>query len=149
MITVFLIIQPLNFNMTTTNSIKRKVPIYFVFVILSIKCGLIARLDFYWMPVFISTYAGDTLWALIVFWCLCLFFRHTVTWKLSLIAFLFSLSIEFSQFYHAPWIDTLRSNKLGGLILGFGFKSSDLVCYSVGIICGSIIDLLLIKSDPK
>jgi hypothetical protein len=55
-----------------------------------------------------------------VFWCLCILVPHWRTWKISLAAILFSFAIEFSQFNHAPWIDSLRHIKFGGLILGFG-----------------------------
>lgn len=59
-------------------------------------------------------------------------------------ALFFAFAIEFSQLYHAPWIDDIRQNIIGGLVLGFGFKSSDLVCYFVGILLGFAIDSLLL-----
>ena len=51
--------------------------------------------------------------------------------------------IEISQLYHAPWIDSIRATTLGGLILGFGFLWSDLICYTVGIVIGAIIDKII------
>ncbi len=125
--------------------IKRKPPLYIGLAVLTVLFGLLSRSHLVPLPVFISTYAGDTLWALMVFLCFCLFVRQWETWKISMVAILFSFAIEFSQFYHAPWIDSLRHTKIGGLILGFGFKSSDLVCYSVGVLLGTLIDLLLLK----
>lgn len=56
------------------------------------------------------------------------------------LALSFSLLIEISQLYHAPWIDSLRSQTLGGLILGFGFLWSDLGCYCVGVTLGCLLD---------
>ena len=48
--------------------------------------------------------------------------------------------VETSQIYHAPWIDSIRQTTLGGLVLGFGFLWTDLVCYSVGIVTGSLTE---------
>lgn len=59
------------------------------------------------------------------------------------LAFLFAFSIEFSQFYQAPWINSLRQTKGGGLILGFGFRASDLICYAVGISVGYALERFL------
>ncbi len=46
--------------------------------------------------------------------------------------------VELSQLYHAPWIDSIRQTTLGGLVLGFGFLWTDLLCYSVGIAIESL-----------
>jgi len=54
---------------------------------------------------------------------------------------------EVSQFYHAPWIDSIRSTTLGGLVLGFGFKLSDLVCYCVGVFVGYALSVLFIGKE--
>ena len=64
-------------------------------------------------------------------------------------AIILSYSIEISQLYHAAWIDAIRNTTLGGLILGFGFLWSDLVCYTIGIIVGAIIDIMINKINIK
>jgi Protein of unknown function (DUF2809) len=51
-----------------------------------------------------------------------------------------SYAVEVSQLYHAPWIDAVRHTRLGGLVLGYGFLWSDLVCYTVGVTLGVAID---------
>lgn len=117
---------------------------FFGLLILTITLGLLSRSPLIELPSFIATYAGDTLWGMMVFWIFCcLRPKHKVA-PIALAALVFSFSIEFSQFYHAPWIDGIRAIKLGGLVLGFGFKLSDLVCYSVGILIGACIDAFLI-----
>ncbi len=126
--------------------IIRKPSLYIVLSVPTIFIGLFPRSQLVPLPILISKYAGDTMWALMVFWCLCIFKPHWKTLKISLFTILFSFAIEFSQFYHAPWIDSLRKTIVGGLILGFGFKLSDLVCYSVGVLVGIFIDYLLLKS---
>jgi len=108
-------------------------------------CGLLTRSTYIEFPKFISTYAGDVLWALLVFWLVHALVPKWQTKHVALVAIIFAFSIEFSQFYHAPWIDEIRSNKLGGLVLGFGFKFSDLICYLVGVALAAIIDISLVS----
>jgi len=127
------------------NKIKRRPSIYILLNVLTILSGLFSRSHLVQLPVFISAYAGDTLWALMVFWCFCILMPHAKTRKISLAALAFSFAIEFSQLYHAPWIDSIRHTRLGGLVLGFGFMPGDLVCYSVGIAAGALIDRLLLR----
>ena len=78
------------------------------------------------------------LWALMVFLIFgALLPRHS-TMRLALYALLFSYTIEFSQLYHASWIDAIRQTRFGGLVLGFGFLWSDLVSYVMGISIGAL-----------
>ena len=89
---------------------------------------------------FVKTYVGDGLWALMVFFGLAFIFNRWPTKSIVLATLLFSFGIEFSQLYHAPWIDSLRATRLGGLVLGFSFVWSDLLCYSVGVLVGFLIE---------
>jgi hypothetical protein len=56
------------------------------------------------------------------------------------LAMKFSYVIEFSQLYQSDWINTLRDTTLGGLILGYGFLWSDLLCYAAGIFIGACLE---------
>ena len=85
------------------------------------------------LPGFIAAYAGDTLWALAAFLGFGLILPRASTRTVALLAMAFSVAIELSQLYHAPWIDSIRHTTLGGLILGFGFLWSDLACYAAGV----------------
>jgi Protein of unknown function (DUF2809) len=93
------------------------------------------------LPGFIASYAGDTIWALAVFLGFGLLLPRASTRTIALLAMTFSVAIELSQLYHAPWIDSIRQTTLGGLILGFGFLWSDLACYAVGVGLGIMIDI--------
>ncbi|MBW8035442.1 MAG: DUF2809 domain-containing protein [Planctomycetes bacterium] len=125
--------------------IERRFLYYLLLLLFVVFCGLFSRSGLVPLPVFVSVYAGDVLWALMVFLGLCIIRPKWKTSWIFLAAIVFSYAIEFSQFYHAPWIDGLRSARLGGLVLGFGFKFSDLVCYSIGIALGASIDRGLLK----
>lgn len=83
---------------------------------------------------------GDTLWALMVFWGIGFLFVKMSTGKVMAAALLLSYAIEFSQLYQADWINALRHTTLGGLVLGFGFLWSDLVCYTVGVLAGGLME---------
>src|ERR1017187_5265800 len=65
------------------------------------------------------------------------------TRTIACLAMSFSVAIEISQLYHAPWIDSIRQTTLGGLILGSGFLWSDLACYALGVGLGVMIDIAL------
>lgn len=118
---------------------------YFFLTILTMILGLSSRKFINYIPSLISPYLGDTLWAAMVYFGFRFLFPK-ISLKLSfLIAILFSFSIEFSQIYQAPWINNIRNTTLGALILGHGFLFSDLVCYSIGIIISSLIDIFFIE----
>jgi hypothetical protein len=92
------------------------------------------------LPEFIAAFAGDTLWALAAFLGIGLPLPGASTWTVACLAMAFSVAIELSQLYHAPWIDSIRQTTFGGLILGFGFLWSDLACYAVGVGIGAIVE---------
>jgi hypothetical protein len=85
------------------------------------------------LPGFIAAYAGDTLWALAAFLGFGMILPRASTRIIASLAMLFSVAIEISQLYLAPWIDSIRQTTLGALILGFGFLWSDLACYALGV----------------
>ncbi len=60
-----------------------------------------------------------------------------------LVALGFAWAIEFSQLYHAPWIDEVRSSLLGRLILGSTFNVPDLLAYVIGIVVGAVAETML------
>ena len=101
------------------------------------------------LPKIIELYSGDILWALMVFLLFAFLFNKKSTIFIISWAIICSYSIEISQLYHASWIDAIRNTVLGGLILGFGFLWSDLVCYTIGIIIGIIIDIMINKTNIK
>jgi len=94
------------------------------------------------LPGFIAAYAGDTLWALAAFLGFGLIMPRASTPRVALLAMAFSVAIELSQLYHAPWMDSIRHTTIGGLILGFGFLWSDLACYSFGVGLGTVIEIV-------
>lgn len=121
---------------------RRNRILYLILTIITIILGLLSR-KVQGLPQIISSYSGDALWALMVFFLFSFLFNKKSTIFILVISIIFSYGIEISHLYHAPWIDSIRATTLGGLILGFGFLWSDLICYTVGIVIGAIIDKII------
>ncbi|MCK8495185.1 DUF2809 domain-containing protein [Spirosoma sp. RP8] len=98
---------------------------------------------------FVKLYVGDGLWALMIFLGFAFMFSQWSTKAIAAAALGFCFGIEFSQLYHAPWIDALRATTVGGLILGFSFVWSDLLCYGIGVGLGALIDTYFMQPTPK
>ena len=92
------------------------------------------------MPAFLAEFAGDTLWALMLFLLVSTLLAGRPILTRAAISLALAFLVEISQLFHAPWIDSIRQTTLGGLVLGYGFLWTDLVCYSVGIATGSLTE---------
>lgn len=102
--------------------------------------GLGSRMRWPHLPASVAEYAGDTLWALMLFLLVSTLLVGRPIWTRAAISLALAFLVEISQLYHAPLIDSIRQTTLGGLVLGFGFLWTDLVCYSVGIATGSLTE---------
>ncbi|MEP6833294.1 MAG: DUF2809 domain-containing protein [Gemmatimonas sp.] len=110
---------------------------------LTIAAGLASRRYPQWLPVVLARYAGDTLWAAMVFWMLAVIAPRRPTQLLATVALGVSYAVELSQLYHASWLDAARSSTFGALVLGRGFLWSDLACYTVGVGLAASLDSAL------
>jgi hypothetical protein len=97
------------------------------------------------LPDAVGAYGGDVLWAAMVYLLAAALRPRASVWRLAAGAAIFSLAVELSQLYHAPWIDAVRQTRVGGLVLGFGFLWSDLACYSAGIALAALLDRSLAR----
>ena len=113
---------------------------YFLLIIITLIIGISSRKFPNLFPTFLAAYLGDTLWALLVFWLLGFLFCYKSTFFIATCALTFSYLIEISQLYHASWIDAIRDTTLGALVLGHGFLWSDIICYTIGIGFGILIE---------
>ena len=114
--------------------------VYLIAATVVVIAGLASRRYRGQLPGFLAVYAGDTLWALMLFLLVSTLFAGRPILVRAAISLALAFLVEVSQLYHAPWIDSIRQTKLGGLVLGFGFLWTDLVCYSVGIATGSLAE---------
>jgi hypothetical protein len=105
-----------------------------------IVSGLLWRSGLLGLPPFVAKYGGDALWAMLVFCGVrCLAPRLSRAWTI-VAALLFAFSVEFAQLYHAPWIDSIRSTRLGTLALGKTFNWPDLPAYAFGVLLAAAIE---------
>jgi hypothetical protein len=123
--------------------------IYAPAVIVVIIAGLLSRKFSYLFPEIINNYLGDALWAVMIYGVIaCIFKNRAIKW-VALCSLLFCYSIEISQLYHAPWIDTIRNTRLGGLVLGFGFLWTDLLAYAIGIGFAMLVEWIVYPKTVK
>ena len=118
--------------------------IYALFALATMMLGLASR-EIPNLPVFVRAYAGDALWALMIFFLVGVLLPQLSAARRAVLALGFAFCIEFSQLYQADWINALRRTRLGGLILGFGFLWTDLVSYVVGICFGMLGERLVYR----
>lgn len=97
------------------------------------------------LPDLIARYAGDVLWGIMVVWLVALSWPRATTRRLGAAALLIAFVVELSQLYRAPWIDALRTHRIGALALGQGFLWSDLLCYAAGVGVAALLDWWLVQ----
>ncbi len=119
---------------------RRNPALWIVLLLLTVALGLGSRRHAASLPGFVAAYAGDTLWATAAFLGFGLLLPTASTWRVALLAMSLSVLVEVGQMYHAPWIDSIRRTRLGGLILGYDFVWSDLACYAIGVGLGILSD---------
>lgn len=114
---------------------------YFLITVLVMLLGLMSRKFDSYLPNIVAPYIGDTLWAMMVYFGFRFVNPNAKKRNTLIAAFIFSFGIEISQLYHSAWIDNIRGTTIGGLVLGYGFLWSDLICYSIGIVLGFLAEL--------
>ncbi len=123
---------------------KRNLKIYIPIILCLFVIGLPTRTIPEYLPYWYVNYAGDFLWAMLIFFLYCLVLRLK-----TIQAFYFALAttylIEITQLFHPVWLETLRSIKVFALILGFTFLWSDIVAYTLGILLGAMIDRFIVN----
>lgn len=114
--------------------------LYFLLIIGTIAIGLASRASF--SPNFIKAYAGDPLYALMIFFIIGFLFPKYSSVKVAVLCLATCYTIELSQLYQADWINEIRRTRLGGLVLGFGFLWSDIISYTAGAVAVYFLDSL-------
>ena len=117
---------------------------YILLALLFMVVGYTSRQYYPNTGTFTHDYVGDAIWAGMIYWGFRMIQSNSTCLKSAIYAIIFCFGIEFLQLYHAPWLESLRHTKLGGLILGFEFLGSDLVSYTIGVLIAFIINNQLI-----
>ncbi len=119
---------------------RRNRGLYAGLAIAVVVTGLLWRSGLISLPQWLSNNGGDALWALMVFLGFGFLLSRGSTWVVAVLALAFSWGVEFSQLYHAPWIDAIRATIPGRLVLGSTFHWPDLPAYAVGIALGVLVE---------
>ena len=107
--------------------------IYAGLIALTIVCGLATRPLRPEIGPELAENLGDALWAVLVYLLIAWTWRRQSGGRIAVATMAISVAVEFSQLYHAPWLDAMRRTTLGGLVLGWGFAWGDLIAYASGI----------------
>lgn len=105
-----------------------------------ILMGLASRHWPEWQPPVVAAYAGDVLWAVLVFTLVAFVCPRFATTRVAAVAASIALGVEGSQLLHTPGLDAFRTTRLGALALGQGFLWSDVVCYGLGVSVAALVD---------
>ena len=115
--------------------------LYFILIILVIILGILSRkIDGF------PTFFGDTLYAIMVYFGMRMFFINLNLKKVAILALAFCFCIEFLQLYRAEWMLAIRRTTLGHYALGQGFLWSDLGFYTLGVVISFLIDFNFVKN---
>lgn len=117
-------------------TIKKSRLIYLACFILIIPIGLSTRKYGYAIPHIVAKYGGDVLYATCWFFFLRMLLAKPPLQRIALYAFIVCAAIELLELIQAPWMKKLQHTPPLGLILGYGFNWSDMVCYAIGTIIG-------------
>jgi hypothetical protein len=105
-----------------------------------VAAGLLWRSGLIPMPPWLSNNGGDALWALMVFVGFGFLLPRASTLVVASLALALAWGVEFSQLYHAPWIDVIRATIPGKLMLGNTFYWPDLIACAVGVALGALAE---------
>jgi hypothetical protein len=120
-----------------TRASPRSRVLYAGLVFAVVAAGLLWRADFMPLPDWLSNNGGDALWALMVFLGFGFLLPRAPTLTIAMLALSFAWGVEFSQLYHAPWINAIRATIPGRLVLGSTFNWPDLPAYAMGVGAGA------------
>lgn len=118
----------------------------FLIVLIVGSLGVLSRLFSDYLPDVISLYSGDTLWAFAAYYVIRFFLPASGVTGVAVIAYMFSVLIEITQLARYSWLQDIRHTLAGGLMLGYGFRWSDLLCYFVGIVLAALFDRFIIHT---
>ncbi len=104
--------------------------------LVTVPLGLGSRCYGAALPRFVAEYAGDALYATLVFFLLLFAAPRAPRARLAAVAFGLSALVELSQAWHVAPLDAARATRLGRLVLGTTFVWSDFPCYAVGAALG-------------
>lgn len=122
---------------------RRHRGLYLGLIAVVICLGLLSRSDWPALPPWLAKYLGDALWGLMIYLGIGLLLpAKSITFN-GLSAGLVCATVECSQLYHVPWLDTVRQTWIGRMTLGYAFGWGDLFAYLMGIVFGMFFEWIM------
>lgn len=115
---------------------------YFWICIILLFTGIFSR-----KIAIIPLYVGDILYACLIYFGFRYCFHRISKHFVLLLSLVFCFSIEYSQLLQWSWLINIRKYTLGHYILGEGFLSSDLLCYTLGTLLSYFSDFYFLKFE--
>lgn len=128
-------------------AIRCRLP-YLAALVILCAAGLFVRRLNAAHPNFFTAYFPDTAWTMAVYCGFGLLFCKDARLHFPA-ALAVSYIVELLQLWHPPFLEALRATTLGGLVLGYGFLWSDLVCYTVGACICAAAEMILRRKNAK
>lgn len=116
---------------------------YLAFAGATIVAGLLLQALRSGLPMAAADILGDALWGMMIYWLVGAALPETGRLRRTVIALATCWAVEFSQLYHAGWLDSWRATTLGRLVLGSGFDPRDLAAYGLGVLVGFRLDVVI------
>jgi hypothetical protein len=103
----------------------------------------------YPLPGVFAEHTGDALYATAAYFLFALCLPHARSLHLAAGAFAFAAAIELAQVLTWPWLEAIRSTRVGALLLGQGFQVADLVAYACGAIATQAVDVTFRRASTR
>ncbi|WP_281245522.1 DUF2809 domain-containing protein [Granulicella pectinivorans] len=100
---------------------------------LTMAAGLAVRMGPLGLPWGVAKYGGSGLWAVMIYWLLCVVCPEWQPVTVGGIASAVAVAVEFGKLYRSPGMDAFRLTTAGKLLLGRYFAWWDILAYLVGI----------------
>ena len=116
---------------------------YLLAFVATLAAGLASRRVPHIFPEVLGKYPGDVLWALMIYFGMGAVFNKFSSLDLGCRVLGFCFWIELLKLWQAPWLVSVRHSTLGHLIFGHVFSWQNLAAYSVGIVAGLALEVLV------
>ena len=98
--------------------------------------------------VFLRSYFGDVLVVVLIYTSIQSFFEVDKI-KTIIGVLIFSIAIEFLQYFHFAEVLGFKENKLAMIVLGNSFSWIDILCYAIGCLAIYVVEVLILIPSPK
>jgi hypothetical protein len=129
----------LNADRSTTMPMSGARVRYLFLAIGTIAVGMMVHVGGGFLPPVFRDVVGDALWATMMVWWMGVAAPRLPLRTRGLAALAVCVAVEFSQRYHTPFLDALRSTLPGHLVLGSDYDPRDFLAYAAGVVIAVVL----------